>query len=77
MQRIEVNRSQKRNHYKGNYKARAKLIRDNAQICWLCNQGPINDDPWTADHYFPGEADSPLLPAHRSCNSRRKNNKPQ
>ena len=61
----------KRPHYAGNYQARAKAVRDSAQYCWICLEGARPNDPWTADHIIPGDPDSPLLPAHRSCNSRR------
>lgn len=43
-------------------------------VCHLCGQPGTADDPITADHTVPrsqGGADSPLRPAHRSCNSRR------
>jgi hypothetical protein len=62
-------------HYTGNYRARAKAVRDNATVCWICHEGARAGDPWTADHVVPGDASpsSPLLPAHRSCNSRRGN----
>lgn len=33
--------------------------------------GPRRGDPWEADHVAAGDPDSPLLPAHRSCNRRR------
>lgn len=62
-----------RPHYSGNYRKRAKEVRDNATICWLCGQGEKPNDIWTADHIIPGDPDSPLLPAHRSCNSSRGN----
>lgn len=65
-----------KSHYSGDYKKRAKLVRDAAEICWICGQGEIANDPWTADHYYAGNPDSPLLPAHRSCNSRRGNSAP-
>ena len=60
-----------RPHYRGDYQARAKAVRDSAQYCWICLEGARPDDPWTADHIIPGDPDSPLLPAHRSCNSSR------
>lgn len=71
----EIKRQRKKNrgHYRGDYGKRSKFVRDNAEVCWLCGDGYRADDPWTADHYYPGEPDSPLLPAHRSCNSRRGN----
>lgn len=74
--KIEARRINNRQHYKGNYKQRSKQVRENAVICWICKEEAKLDDPWTADHYFPGIPNSPLLPAHRSCNSRRKNTPP-
>ena len=70
---IDAHRAHKRNHYKGDYAARAKAVREAATHCWLCGQGPRPDDPWQADHIYPGQPDSPLAPAHRSCNIRRSN----
>jgi len=61
----------KRSLYKGNYRVRAKQIRDTAEQCWLCGQGAIPGDPWQADHVTPDDPDSLLAPAHRSCNIRR------
>jgi hypothetical protein len=63
-----------RPHYAGDYSKRAKIVRDNAIVCWICKEAYRTNDPWTADHVFPAVIDSPLLPAHRSCNSRRGNN---
>ena len=60
-----------RPHYRGSYTSRARIIRANAVECWLCGEGARTDDPWTADHVDPGNPESILLPAHRSCNSRR------
>lgn len=60
-----------RPHYQGDYRKRAAQVRANATECWLCGDGPRLHDPWTADHVIPGDPASPLLPAHRSCNSRR------
>lgn len=43
-------------------------------VCWMCGQPARENDPITADHETPrakGGVDSPLRPAHRSCNSRR------
>lgn len=59
--------------YAGDYRRRAKLVRETAVVCHLCGEGARWGDPWEADHLFPGEADSPLLPAHRSCNISRGN----
>lgn len=66
-------RKQQRQHYKGDYSKRAKAVRESATICWICNEPARLGDPWTADHVYPGIPDSPLLAAHRSCNSRRGN----
>lgn len=62
-----------RKHYGGDYKRRAKEIRDTAQYCWLCGLSAKANDPWTADHIIAGDPNSPLAAAHRSCNSRRGN----
>lgn len=62
-----------RPHLKGSYKTQAKRVRESAETCWICGEGHRDDDPFTADHLIPGETTSPLLPAHRSCNSRRGN----
>jgi hypothetical protein len=75
-QRIDLLRANKRTHYSGDYKTRAKKVRATATICWLCKQGEKPNDPWQADHVYPGNPLSPLLPAHRSCNIQRHNQKP-
>ena len=62
-----------RPHYTGDYRKRAAQVRANATHCWICGRGPIDGDPWQADHLQPGNPDSPLLPAHRSCNASRGN----
>lgn len=59
-----------RTHYHGDYRARAKVIRETATYCWICGEGARPDDPWTADHVFGPESDV-LAAAHRSCNSSR------
>lgn len=59
--------------YAGDYRKRARLIRETAQYCWICG-GPVDlYDPMQADHVIPGDPDSPLAPAHRSCNAARGN----
>jgi hypothetical protein len=59
--------------YSGDYRKRAKLVRDSAIICHICREGYRPHDPWEADHLIPGERNSPLAPAHRSCNIERGN----
>jgi predicted Fe-S protein YdhL (DUF1289 family) len=59
--------------YNAEYQRLAKMIRANAVTCHLCNEGARVGDPWTADHVTAGDVNSPLLPAHRSCNSSKGN----
>ena len=68
----DAHRTHKRDHYKGDYQARAKAVRESATHCWLCGEPAREGDPWQADHIYPGRSDSPLAPAHRSCNVRRR-----
>ena len=59
--------------YSGDYRKRAKEVRDTATVCHLCGEGPRVNDPWQADHIIPSDPYSPLAAAHRSCNARRGN----
>lgn len=61
--------------YSGDYRKRAKLVRETALVCHLCGGGGRFDDPWVADHANPAEfgSDAILLPAHKSCNEKRGN----
>lgn len=61
------------NTYGGDYRRRAKQVRDTAVVCHLCGEGARVGDPWEADHLIPGDANSDLAAAHRSCNQRRGN----
>ena len=63
-------RVRERPHYRGNYKARAKKVRDAAEICWVCNEPARPNDPFQADHVVPRDTnpETLLLPIHRSCN---------
>jgi 5-methylcytosine-specific restriction endonuclease McrA len=75
-QKREAARNQSRPHYQGDYRKRAAAVRQAAQrdpfaTCWLCGEVAREGDPWTADHVVPGDPQSPLMPAHRSCNSSR------
>jgi len=67
------NRNKKRTHYQGDYQARAKWVRDTTILCWLCGKPSKVDDPWQADHVIPGDPNSELRGAHRSCNASRGN----
>ena len=57
--------------YSGDYRRRAKTVRDSASICHICGEGYRPRDPWQADHLIPGDPSSPLAAAHRSCNASR------
>lgn len=63
-------------HYKGDYRKRAKAVRDSATNCWICGDGYRQDDPFQADHLIPTDPNSLLLPAHASCNAKRGNRYP-
>jgi hypothetical protein len=62
-----------RTHYSGDYKTRAKAVRDSAVACWLCGEVFTDRTQIQADHVEAGNPDSVLLPAHASCNARRGN----
>lgn len=66
-------RKQATGQYSGDYRARARMVRENAYVCHICKEGYKPNDPWQADHLIPGEPSSPLAAAHRSCNARRGN----
>jgi hypothetical protein len=59
--------------YSGDYKRRAKAVRQQAVNCHICGDPARINDPWEADHINPADPTSKLLPAHRSCNERRGN----
>lgn len=61
------------NTYGGDYRRRAKQVRDTAVVCHLCGEGARVGDPWEADHLIPSDPNSGLAAAHRSCNQRRGN----
>ena len=54
--------------YAGNYRKRAKLVRETALVCHLCGDGARANDLWVADHVVPGSSGDAalLLPAHKS-----------
>lgn len=56
------------------YRVRAKAIRDTATHCYLCLKPKTETNKLEADHIYPSLFDqSPLLPAHRSCNNSKGN----
>ena len=73
---IKYEARRNREHYAGSYKTRARKIKQSARVCWICLEPFKNRNEITADHYFPGQIDSPLLPAHLSCNSSRQDTPP-
>lgn len=68
-------RSQQRGarHYTGDYRRRAKAVRESAIACHWCGQGFTDANPVQADHLTPGDPDSVLVPACRRCNASRGN----
>ena len=60
-----------RTHYRGDYARKAKQVRETATHCWICGEVARQGDPFQADHVVPGDRDSQLLAAHRSCNIKR------
>jgi hypothetical protein len=62
--------------YGGDYRKKAKAVRDSATICFMCGGVFTLDDPPQADHVDPTLGHrSPLVPMHGRCN-RDKGNKP-
>jgi hypothetical protein len=59
--------------YSGDYRRRAKIVRDTAVECHICGRGALPNEPWEADHLDPADPNSELRAAHRSCNLRRGN----
>jgi hypothetical protein len=53
------------------YRKQREAIRATATHCHLCGKAFLTQKEITADHLIPGDINSPLLPAHLSCNSRR------
>ena len=72
---IERQAKKKLLYKNADYRRRSQLVRQTAITCSLCGGGARVGDPWTADHVVPGDPRSPLLPAHRSCNSKKGNKK--
>lgn len=64
-------RNASRPQYRGDYNRRAAAVRATATICSLCGEGPRPGDPWQADHTDALDPNTPLRPAHRSCNARK------
>jgi 5-methylcytosine-specific restriction endonuclease McrA len=59
--------------YGGDYRRRARAVKSSATHCHLCNKPFEYGDTIEADHLIPGNPDSALAPAHRTCNRRRGN----
>lgn len=69
--RPKGNTTQRGLGWKHQQRAKQEISQD--MTCWRCGQPATESDPITADHSIPrsqGGVDSPLRPAHRSCNSR-------
>jgi hypothetical protein len=65
-----------RSHYKGDYQTRSKRIRETATVCWICLEAFTDRSEIQADHYYPTDPHSPLLPAHKTCNNKRQDTPP-
>jgi len=67
-----------RSKYGGAPQRGGRAVRATATVCWLCGGTTDPTDPWQADHLQQGDRNgagtpsSQLLPAHRSCNIRRR-----
>jgi len=66
-------RKAQRTLYDSDYRKQAKLIREFATHCWLCNEPFRDRSHIQADHVIAGRKDSMLMPAHAHCNARRGN----
>lgn len=66
-------RKRQTGQYSGDYRRRAKAVREAAVTCHICGEGAKDNDPWHADHVIPADPSSPLAPAHKSCNESRGN----
>ena len=68
-------RKRKRELYNSDYRKQAAMIKASATHCHLCLKPFTDRAQITADHINAGEPNSPLAPAHKSCNSSRGNRK--
>jgi hypothetical protein len=59
--------------YNSGYRARAKVVRESATHCHICKQAFTDRTQIQADHLIPGNPESPLAPAHRTCNAQKGN----
>ena len=71
--RLQEYKKQRPTLYDSDYRRRAKVVRDTAIICHLCNEPAKYNDTFEADHLVAGDKTSELAAAHRSCNLRRGN----
>jgi hypothetical protein len=67
-------KAKKKALYGGDYRRRAQAVKNSATHCHICSKPFEWGDTIEADHLH-ATPDSPLLPAHRTCN-RLKGNKP-
>jgi hypothetical protein len=66
-------RKAQRTLYDSSYKKQAKLIKEFATHCWLCNEPFTDRSEIQADHVLAGVKGSTLMPAHARCNASRGN----
>ena len=74
VQRREARAQHKASLYDRNYANRRKEIKATATVCYLCLKPYTLTDPLETDHLYPKLGnESPLLPAHRTCNNKKSN----
>ena len=61
-------KEKKRNLYNSDYIKRSKPIRETATNCYLCGEPFTDRKQIQIDHCYPSMPDTPLAPAHASCN---------
>jgi hypothetical protein len=67
----EEHRAKKKALYGGDYRRRRREALAGASVCYLCKETFKPGDRVEADHLFPTDPTSPLVPAHRLCNQRK------
>ena len=73
MKVINDRKNQRTLYRSPDYRRARQHIKDTATHCHLCGKAFTDRKEITADHIIAGEPNSPLAPAHRTCNSSRGN----
>jgi hypothetical protein len=72
-QKDPTHRAKKATLYGYAHQKARKIVKATATECWICKQPFTATDSIDADHLYPGDPYSPLLPAHAKCNRSRGN----